>query len=456
MCLRRASGAALFLSVIFLQTGCVFTGDAALPAEAPGMDAHASRPKELPADRTAELCQAAAEEMEKQGLNSDAVAQYEKARRLDPKRGPVVARRLAVLYDRLGDDAHALADYKEALTAAPHDADLLNDFGYYHYQRGELDEAEKCFRQALEANHSHLRAAVNLGLTLGKQGKADASLEAFRQVLPASEAYCNVGVLLAQQGKAADARHSLEEALHLEPGMKQARLVLDHLDDIAAAAPAAGRPAVAAVAPPPPVRQVVAPAAPTPIARRETNIPLTPLPPIREVAAVPSAQPLRPALTSVALPPIQQTAGSVAQPAARQADFVPLAPPPPLLRQSDIASAPPPPVRHETLVPAAPPLLRQTATVPAAPPPVARRTTVVPAAPPPLRRETASAPIAPSPPVRVSITTVEPFPPHPQPVIQLPLPPLPSEEKPAAASPAVAPLPPAPSATIKSVQPEPD
>ena len=172
-----------------------------MPAEAPGMDVHASRPKELPADRTAELCQAAAEELEKQGLNSDAVIQYEKARRLDPKRGPVVARRLAVLYDRLGDDAHALADYKEALTAAPHDADLLNDFGYYHYQRGELDDAEKCFRQALDVNHSHLRATVNLGLTLGKQGKADASLEAFRQVLPASRPYCNVGVLLRSRGR---------------------------------------------------------------------------------------------------------------------------------------------------------------------------------------------------------------------------------------------------------------
>ena len=319
MCLRRASGAALFLSVLFLQTGCVFTGDAALPAEAPGMDAHASRPKELPADRTAELCQAAAEELEKQGLNSDAVVRYEKARRLDPKRGPVVARRLAVLYDRLGDDAHALADYKEALTAAPHDADLLNDFGYYHYQRGELDEAEKCFRQALEVNHSHLRAAVNLGLTLGKQGKADASLEAFRQVLPASEAYCNVGVLLAQQGKAADARHSLEEALHLEPGMKQARLVLDHLDDIAAAAPAAGRPAIAAVAPPP-VRQAAAPVGAPAVARRETAVPLTP-PPLRDLAAVPAAPPHRLATAPVVLPPIEQTAALVA-------------PPPPLLRET--------------------------------------------------------------------------------------------------------------------------
>ena len=335
MCLRRASGAALFLSVIFLQTGCVSTGDAVMPAEAPGMDVRASRPKELPADRTAELCQAAAEELEKQGLNSDAVVQYEKARRLDPKRGPVVARRLAVLYDRLGDDAHALADYKEALTAAPHDADLLNDFGYYHYQRGELDDAEKCFRQALEVNHSHLRATVNLGLTLGKQGKADASLEAFRQVLPASEAYCNVGVLLAQQGKAADARHSLEEALHLEPGMKQARLVLDHLDDIASAAPPTPRPAAVSVASPPPILQAAFPVAPPPVARQETAVPLT-SPPLRDVAAVPAA-PLRLATTPVVLPPIRQTTASVVPPPAHQETTVPLAPPPPLLREAATA-----------------------------------------------------------------------------------------------------------------------
>jgi len=386
MCLRRASGAALFLSVIFLQTGCVFTGDAVLPPEAPTMDVHASRLKELPADRTAELCQAAAEELEKQGLNADAVVQYEKARRLDPKRGPVVARRLAVLYDRLGDDAHALADYKEALTAAPHDADLLNDFGYYHYQRGELDDAEKCFRQALEANHSHLRAAVNLGLTLGKQGKADASLEAFRQVLPASEAYCNVGVLLAQQGKAADARHSLEEALHLEPGMKQARLVLDHLDDIASAAPSAPRPAAAAVAPSS-VAQVVAPVAPSSVARKETAVPLTPPPSLREIAAVPAAPPLRQATGSVALPP----------------------------------------VRQETIVPLAPPLLREAATAPVAPPPV-RESLAAVALPPPL---------------------------HHEPVVRVSLPPLPQETKPTVVSPALGPLLPAPTATIKSVQAEP-
>ena len=302
MSLRRASGAALFLSAVFLQAGCVFNAESVLPPDAPGVEVHASRPKELAPDRTAELCQAAAEELEKQGLNADAVTQYEKARRLDPKRGPAVAHRLAVLYDRLGDDAQALAAYKDALAVTPKDADLLNDFGYFHYQRGELAEAEKCFRQALEANHAHLRAAVNLGLTLGKEGKTDSSLEAFRQVLPASEAYCNVGVLLAQQGKAAEARRSLEEALHLEPGLKQARLVLDHLDEIASAAPP---PAIQqAVAPPEPRQASYTIAAPT--IHRETAVPLTPLPMHPEtVIAAPS---VREAVIPVSLPPTPQPA----------------------------------------------------------------------------------------------------------------------------------------------------
>jgi Tfp pilus assembly protein PilF len=237
MSLRRISIAAVFLSVIFLQAGCVLTGEAVLPPAAPPVDTRASRPKELPADKTAELCQAAGEELEKQGLHADAATQYENARQHDPRRGPVVARRLAVIYDRLGDDARALPEYKQALTAAPHDADLLNDFGYYYYQRGNLPEAEKCFKQALEANPKHQRATVNLGLTLGKQGRMDVSLETFRRVLPASQAYCNVGVLLAQQGKPAEARRALEEALRLEPGLQKAQAVLDHLGDAASAPP---------------------------------------------------------------------------------------------------------------------------------------------------------------------------------------------------------------------------
>jgi Tfp pilus assembly protein PilF len=232
MKLREASVAAVFASAIFLQAGCVTSGGFDPPATTL-VETRASKPKELPADQTAELCQAAAEELEKQGLNADAAAQYEKARERDPRRGPVVARRLAVLYDRLGDDANAFTEYKKALAAAPKDADLLNDFGYYFYQRGDLVKAEKYFRRATAANPNHLRATINLALALGKQGQIQASLTTFQQVLPPAQAHCNVGVLEAQQGDTDAARKSLREALRLDPGLKQARAVLDHLNGAA-------------------------------------------------------------------------------------------------------------------------------------------------------------------------------------------------------------------------------
>ena len=435
MNLRRASGAALFLAGIFLQSGCVSTVESVMPAGAPGVESHASRPKELPADRTAELCQAAAEELEKQGLNADAVTQYEKARRLDPKRVPVVARRLAVLYDRLGDDAHALADYKEALAAAPHDADLLNDFGYYHYQRGELDEAEKCFRQALESNHAHLRAAVNLGLTLGKEGKADSSLEAFRQVLPASEAYCNVGVLLAQQGKAVDARHSLEEALHLEPGMKQARLVLDHLDEIASAAPTSRPPAVAGAPVPPPVLQAAAPTAP-PVPRQASYV-VAPPSALHQETAIPIAPPAhRPVDVAVAPPPIQQGAAPVIALPPRQASYV-VAPPPAPHRETSLPAAPPAP-RPAAVVVAPPPVIQQVLASPVAPPPPRQASYLV--TPPQVPHRETAIPVA-QPAEREVVIPIS-LPPAPSPQAALPAPP-----------PAPAPLLPVPRATIMSVQP---
>ncbi len=140
-----------------------------------------------------------------------------------------------MLYDRLGDDERALTEYDRALQAAPHDADLLNDRGYFHYQRSEWADAEKWLRQALEANPKHVRATINLGLTLARLERYEESLESFRRVLPEAQARCNVGILLAQQAKPAAARDSLEEALRLDPHLKQAQVILAKLDTTAPA-----------------------------------------------------------------------------------------------------------------------------------------------------------------------------------------------------------------------------
>ena len=68
------------------------------------------------------------------------------------------SRRLAVLYDRQGNGERALAEYQLALQSGPVDAALLNDFGYFCYERGQLAEAEKYLRQAVQKNPAYRRA----------------------------------------------------------------------------------------------------------------------------------------------------------------------------------------------------------------------------------------------------------------------------------------------------------
>ena len=65
---------------------------------------------------------------------------------------------------------------------------------------------------------------------LQKSGKFDAAAAEYRrflEVYPANvEARSNLGVVLMQQGRAAEARQHLEQALRLAPGLPQAEQAL--------------------------------------------------------------------------------------------------------------------------------------------------------------------------------------------------------------------------------------
>ena len=76
----------------------------------------------------------------------------------------------------------------------------------------------------------HPRAAVNLGIVLGKQGRFEESFKAFGLVLSPAKAYSNVGVLMAQAGRTEEARTAFREALQREPGLPQAQALLAKLD----------------------------------------------------------------------------------------------------------------------------------------------------------------------------------------------------------------------------------
>jgi Tfp pilus assembly protein PilF len=187
-------------------------------------------PQELASKPAAQLHITMAEELEKKGQDGDAIAYYEKARSLDITLSDRASRRLAVLYDRVDEQAKAMHEFQEQLKKRPKDVSLLNDLGYSYYNRGQWAEAETHLRKAISIDKQFKPAWVNLGLALAQQGKEAEALEAFAHAVTQAEAYANLGFVLAVQGKKAEAAAAYRKALSLEPALKIAQTALQKLE----------------------------------------------------------------------------------------------------------------------------------------------------------------------------------------------------------------------------------
>lgn len=218
--------AALSACLVCLSTGCM-TGRGHRATLTLGPEGASAPVQELPPKDSAYVCLVTGYEFEKVGRVPEAICLYEKARTVQPSLDKKLTRRLAVLYDQMGNFAKADEEFAKALANQPRDAGLLNDLGYSHYARGNWAEAEEYLNQAVALNPDHKRAWINLGMVIAQQGRYPESMRAFRNATSEAEALCNLGFVLSVQGKKDEALQAYSRAVELAPSLKLAQAAVN-------------------------------------------------------------------------------------------------------------------------------------------------------------------------------------------------------------------------------------
>ncbi len=183
----------------------------------------------LTATDIAQTWLAQADKLQQDKKLHEAVALCEKMREPGNPQAVLATKKLALLYDRTQDLDRAEDEYKRLLQHNPKDADTLAKIGDMYYRRGMWGAAEKWYGDALAHQANHASARSGLGFALAHQGEYVKSLEEFKKVVSAADAYCEIAFVMKLQGKRQDAVRAYEEALRLEPTMARASTELSRM-----------------------------------------------------------------------------------------------------------------------------------------------------------------------------------------------------------------------------------
>lgn len=122
--------------------------------------------------------------------------------------------RLALLFEKEGDDEAAIALYEEAMRKNPTDAAFFNDFGWYSYTKNELVNAEVLLRKANLLAPNTPKYMVNLAVAVAEQGRWDDAFALFMKVpdYNAAKSYLSIAGIQFKQAVDAKLAKNPEEA----------------------------------------------------------------------------------------------------------------------------------------------------------------------------------------------------------------------------------------------------
>jgi tetratricopeptide (TPR) repeat protein len=153
-----------------------------------------------------------------QGRSQEAVDALEKAVAADP-RHKKAHNNLALAAIDLGELELAEAHYRESLAIEPQPA-IYNDLGFVLERQGMTDEAVELYRKSLELDATSASAHHNLAASLARTGQLAEAERHFRAALeqqPSARTYTGLGFALWKQGRPDEAIASLHDAIEADP-----------------------------------------------------------------------------------------------------------------------------------------------------------------------------------------------------------------------------------------------
>ena len=116
-------------------------------------------------------------------------------------------------------DTETFLEYN--ISKAPKAFSLYNGLGLFRFKQDRIDEAVRCYEQALKLNPNDAEGHNNLGVALATQGKPQRAIFHYKKAIQSRannpQIYNNMANALAQQGKYNEAAEYYRKALDIRP-----------------------------------------------------------------------------------------------------------------------------------------------------------------------------------------------------------------------------------------------
>jgi tetratricopeptide (TPR) repeat protein len=166
------------------------------------------------------------------GAPGDALQHFQRASQLDPN-NPERLTNLGTAYMMRGRVPEAVRAYRRAVALDPSDPRTQGDLGTAYLAQHDLDSAMVHLEKAV-ALDPRATFLSNLGYAYQLLGMNERAVSTYRRALDKDpklgSAWINLGTVLAQQGKLAEAEKALKEAERLDPSDPRAKANLEELE----------------------------------------------------------------------------------------------------------------------------------------------------------------------------------------------------------------------------------